>query len=107
MKKSSLNPNNIPRTFPQHALSRSNKVSPQHGCMVVFICITSLEIVCTNFTCCSLLYFLGVFSESTAKPFELYGKDTSDFVQASKFVQFVCDLCKIVLLKSPSKGDRT
>ena len=51
------------------------------------------------------LYFLDVFNESTARGLEFYGKDTSYFLQTFKFVQFVCDLWKIMLLRSLLKDD--
>ena len=74
----SLNHHNIAITSPQHAFSRSNKVSPQQGHIVVFMCIASLKVVCYNFPFCLFLYFLGVFSESTARALEFYGKGTPD-----------------------------
>ena len=51
-----------------------------------------------------MVYFSGVFSESTYHALQFHSKTCPDFLPTSRFVKFVLDIWKIMSLKTPSKG---
>ena len=46
----------------------------------------------------------GVFSESTARGLEYYSKDYPAFMETARFVKFICNIWKIMSVKSSLKG---
>ena len=50
-------------------------------------------------------FFLGVFSESTARGLRFYASQISEFCNTASFVEFIGNLWKVMSLKTPSKGD--
>ena len=50
------------------------------------------------------LHFSGVFSESTARELQLYGKSFPGFLDTARFITFITNIWKIMSVKTPVKG---
>ena len=67
--------------------------------ILVYSFLHSYYFIFTTYTLAS-----GVFSESTVKALEYYGKEYPDFLETARFVKFVLAIWKLMSLKTPSKG---
>jgi len=50
------------------------------------------------------VFLTGIFSESTVRGLEFYGKSNPAFYETARFLKFVGNIWKIMSVKSPSKG---
>ena len=50
------------------------------------------------------LLYAGVFSESTANALELFSKENSGLEETARFVKLVCNVWKIMTVRTPFKG---
>jgi len=47
---------------------------------------------------------IGVFSESTSDALKLYSDGNLGFEDTAKYVQFICNIWKIMAVRTPNKG---
>ena len=52
----------------------------------------------------SLSFVCSVFSESTANALELFSKENSGFEETARFVKLVCNVWKIMTVRTPFQG---
>ena len=53
-----------------------------------------------------LIFITGVFSESTVRGLEFYSDSHPSFKDTARYIKFILNIWKIMLLNSPLKGTR-